>query len=79
MKRKVVSISFAVAATLLFLNAFHLRAAESSGPLTADERAAFLAELQPLQDRFAATTTSIGLESFCGARRSVAWARGSWA
>jgi poly(3-hydroxybutyrate) depolymerase len=54
MKCNSVLSSFAIAATLLFLHPLPLRAAEDSGPLTADERAAFLAELQPLQDRLAA-------------------------
>ena len=54
MRCNFVFSSFAVAATFLLLFPLGLRAAENSGPLTADERAAFLAELQPLQDRLAA-------------------------
>ena len=54
MKCTVVLSSFAVAATLLFLYPLSLLSAENPVPLSADERAAFLAELQPLQDRLAA-------------------------
>ena len=54
MKYKLVLSSIAVATSWLLLHPLSLRAAENSGPLSEDERAAFLAELRPLQNRLAA-------------------------
>ena len=79
MKCNFVLSLIAVAATLLFPHPLSLRAAENSGPLTADERAAFLAELQPLQDRLAALrkAPSVSPDRWADARifvKGVVWA-----
>ncbi len=53
MKRSIRLHSLAAAACLVLLENNSLRAAENSGPLSADERGSFLAELQPLQAQLA--------------------------
>ena len=71
--------SLAVAATLLFLHPLSLRAAENSGPLSAGERATFLAELQPLKDRLATLRRApdVSLDRWADAQifvKGVVWA-----
>ena len=54
MRSSLLLSALAAAACLVLPEHHSLRAAENSGPLSADERASFLAELQPLQDQLAA-------------------------
>ena len=53
-KSDFVLFSIVVAAALLLLHPRSIPAAENSGPLSSAERTAFLATLQPLQDRLSA-------------------------
>ncbi len=79
MNRDIALFWFSFVAALLFLQPLSLRADENSGPLSADERAAFIAELQPLQDQLVTLrgTPDVSLDRWADAQifvKGVMWA-----